>query len=249
MRQPRSPSKRTLLRRSQRGQAMAEYLYALPLLLLLILGSFQMALIYQARHTLKYAAFMAARAGALGNGSMSAIEEGAATGLAPLFTHGKTSDAMKKGRQLADTLLGDANLTEIRILNPTSAALSGHQGDSEAGDSIPNDNLMYRDSGSKGGMSVQDANLLKVRVRICLRMVVPIVNKLVYTMVVDPSSAASVTPDSDKTATSMLQPYNDIISRPANPCAGKGDYYLPVEAESVVRMQTPFKDPGKWIGP
>jgi hypothetical protein len=227
---------------------MPEYLYALPLLLLLVLGAFQMGLIYQARHTLKYAAFMGARAGALNSGAMSAIQEGVGTGLAPLFTHGQDSAALKQGRVLANKLLADADLTEIRILNPTSAALSAHQGDSEAGDAIPNDNLMYRDTGAKGGLSVQDANLLKVRVRICLRMVVPVINKLIYSLAVDPPGSP---PADDKTAPGMLHSYGDpsAANNAANPCAGKGDFYVPVEAESVVRMQSPFKDPGKWVGP
>jgi hypothetical protein len=230
------------------GQAMPEYLYALPLMLLLVLGAIQMGLIYQARHTLKYAAFMGARAGALNNGAMTAIEEGVGAGLAPLFTHGQDAASLKQGRVMADTLLADTNLTEIRILNPTAAALSAQQGDSETGDAIPNDNLMYRDTGAKGGLSVQDANLLKVRVRICLRMVVPVINKLVYSLAVDPPGSAAPT---DNTPSGMLRTYGDpgTANNAANPCAGKGDYYVPVEAESVVRMQTPFKAPGKWVGP
>ncbi|WP_374351307.1 TadE family protein [Chitinimonas sp.] len=235
-------------RRTMLGQAMPEYLYALPIMLLLILGAFQMGLVYQARHTLKYATFMGARAGALNNGAMTAIQEGVATGLAPLFTHGKTSKAMKQGRVDADALLGNDKLTEIRILNPTAGALSAHAGDSEGSDAIPNDNLMYRDNAAKGGLSVQDANLLKVRVRICLRMIVPIINKLIYSMVVDPPGTP---PPAEKTPSGFIRSYADASAAidATRPCAGQGDYYLPVEAESVVRMQSPFKNPGKWVGP
>ena len=59
---------------------MVEYLIIFPALLLLILGAIQFALIYQAKFTLNYATFMAARQGALKNAKMTSIKDGLAGG-------------------------------------------------------------------------------------------------------------------------------------------------------------------------
>ena len=64
---------------------MVEFLIIFPTLLLLVLGSFQFALIYQAKLTLNHATFMAARQGALKNGKMLSIKDGLAAGMTPLF--------------------------------------------------------------------------------------------------------------------------------------------------------------------
>lgn len=67
------------------GQALVEFLIIYPSLLLLILGAFQFALIYQAKSTLNYATFMAARQGALKNGKTTPMKDGLAAGMTPLF--------------------------------------------------------------------------------------------------------------------------------------------------------------------
>ena len=231
----------------QRGQAIAEYVYVVPIMLLLIFGAIQFAFIYQAKSTLNYATFVATRQGALKNGAMSTIQEALAGGLAPLFTHDRDLAALKAAYTYADKELRDAKLTDIRIVNPTSAALGAFQSQSDSGSEIPNDNLMYRDATDvSGGMNVQDANLLKVRVTYCYRMVVPIINKLIFNLTVNPSGTAPATP---KTAPEIL------ASTGAGGSAGlctdipAEEYRIPISAEAVVRMQTPFQDPGAWSAP
>jgi hypothetical protein len=237
--------------RYQGGQALAEYIYVFPILALLILGAIQFGFIYQTKATLNYATFVATRQGALHNGSMTSIVEGLTAGLMPLFAHSSASSGkrdlnlLKEAWLLADKQVQDPKLTFISIVNPTSTALSSYQAVSEDGSSIPNDNLMYRPTSVTGsaGMSIQDANLLKVRVTYCYKMVVPILNKLIYNLAIDPPGTA------DK-----IEVASDLIGSKgggstSKRCASSTEYRIPITSEAVVRMQSPFKNPGKWAGP
>lgn len=226
----------------QSGQATIEYLIVLPVLLLLFLASLQFVFIYETKLTLNYATFAATRSGALNNGSMKAIQDGLASGLAPLFTHGDNLQALKDARKQADTETSDSKLTEIRIINPTPSALSEFN---TSGTGIPNDNLMYRDDAPGGsGMNVQDANLLKVRVTYCARLIIPVIKEMIYGIVVAHSQILS---SSGGPLLSTLKV--DTPASSSNFCARDAthtDYRIPLSADAVVRMQSPFKDPGKW---
>jgi hypothetical protein len=241
----------TWMKSGQRGQALAEYIYVFPILALLILGAIQFGFIYQTKATLNYATFAATRQGALNNGSMSAIVEGLVSGMIPLFTHSSSTggnrnlDLLKNAWTLSSQQMTDPKLTLVTIVNPTSGALSAYQGQSDSGGEIPNDNLMYRPTNiSGGGMNIQDANLLKVRVTYCYRMIVPILNKLIFHLVIDPPA----TPEEITTAPDLLASTGGGST--AGRCTGIDDEYrIPITSEAVVRMQTPFKNPGKWVGP
>jgi hypothetical protein len=165
------------------GQALVEFLIIFPTLLFLVLGAFQFALLYQQKETLNYATYVAARQGALKNAKANAIKDGLASAMTPLYmtTSNDYGDLLKARIIAAIETFNPLNM-RVEILNPTAAAFNAHKGDSETGAEIPNDNLMYRDSGAKGGMSVQDANLLTVRVTYCARLIVPIVNKAIYSL-------------------------------------------------------------------
>jgi hypothetical protein len=164
----------------QRGQAMVEYLIIFPALLLLILGAIQFALIYQAKFTLNYATFMAARQGALKNAKMTSIKDGLAAGMTPLFM--RTTDApflddLAKARIIAMIEVFNPLTAKVEIISPTKAAFDAMQQDNM----LPNDNLMYR-SAAGDGMSIQDANLLKIRVTYCVKLIVPFVNRVIYAL-------------------------------------------------------------------
>ncbi len=238
-------------RRYQGGQAIAEYIYVFPILILLIMGAIQFGFIYQTKATLNYATFAATRHGALNYGAMASIVDGLTSGMMPLFTHSGSTGGdrnltlLKNAWKLANLQMTDPQLTIITIVNPTSAALGAYQSKSEAGNEIPNDNLMYRPTDiSGGGMNIQDANLLKVRVTYCYRMAVPILNKLIYNLVIDPPP----TPVVGNTAADMLASAG--AGATGRRCTGlANEYRIPITAEAVVRMQTPFRNPGKWVGP
>lgn len=240
-----------IVRRGEGGQALPEYIYVFPILALLILGAIQFGFIYQTKSTLNYATFQATRQGALNNGAMSAIVEGLTSGMMPLFAHRSSTggnldmNLLKNAWSLAQAQTNDPKLTIIRIVNPTSEALTAYQGQSESGTEIPNDNLMYRSTSiAGGGMNLQDANLLKVRVTYCYRMTVPILNKLIFHLVVDPPGS----PDEIESAPDLLASTGGGSS--ARTCTGIDDEYrIPITSEAIVRMQTPFRNPGKWVGP
>jgi hypothetical protein len=167
------------------GQAMVEFLILFPTLLLLILCAFQFALIYQAKQTLNYATFMAARQGALKNGRMTPIKDALASGMTPLFNIKPElldTEGLLRARLIAAVEAFNPLNTRVEILSPTAAAYNAHKADSESGTEIPNDNLMYRPTTAKGAMSVQDANLLTIRVTYCTRLIVPIVNRVIYAL-------------------------------------------------------------------
>ena len=193
----------------QRGQAMVEYVIILPTLLLIILGAIQLALIFQAKATLNYAAFLAARQGALHNGnncvnvgcSGGGMYVGLAAGMLPLGTarygaafnrtliHTGVAGVDMKLQTEALAALFQAKL-HIRIdtLNPAMAWASAagvKVKDPYTGImGVPNDNLMYRSTALKGSgsdaMNLQDGNLLKIKVMYCFKLDVPFANQIIY---------------------------------------------------------------------
>ena len=170
------------------GQSMVEFLILLPSLLLIVFGIIQFALIFQANSTLRHAAFVGARQGALSNGKMESIKDGVASGMTPLFMRVNSSvpgiTDLARARMISTIEIFNPHTTFIEILSPTSDAFEEHNTFHNNVFAIPNDNLMYRPTAIKGGVSVQDANLLKIRVSYCFKLVVPLVNKLIYGMAV-----------------------------------------------------------------
>jgi hypothetical protein len=175
--------------RVMHGQAMVEFLITLPVLLLMVFGILQFAMIYQAKSALNHAAFMGTRQGALNSGSLRSIRDGVASGLTPLFMRmdGKQTAAIQmsdvaRARLISTIEIFNPNTALVEILNPTTAAFNLHnQANAEGKFVIPNDNLMYRTAAvAAGSMSIQDANLLKVKVTYCFKLVVPFVNQLIY---------------------------------------------------------------------
>jgi hypothetical protein len=181
----RAQSRRLKRRQGMGGQSMVEFLILLPSLLLIVFGIIQFALIFQANSTLRHAAFIGARQGALSNGKMESIKDGIASAMTPLFMRvnspsGPGINDLARARMISTIEIFNPHTASIEILSPTSDAFEEHNN----GVAIPNDNLMYRPTTVKGGVSVQDANLLKIRVSYCFKLVVPFVNKLIYGMAV-----------------------------------------------------------------
>ena len=171
------------------GQSMVEFLILLPSLLLIVFGIIQFSLIFQANSILRHAAFIGARQGALSNGKMESIKDGVASAMTPLFMRvnspsGPGINDLARARMISTIEIFNPHTTFIEILSPTSDAFEEHNTFHNNVFAIPNDNLMYRPTAIKGGVSVQDANLLKIRVSYCFKLVVPLVNKLIYGMVV-----------------------------------------------------------------
>ena len=167
---------------NQRGQSMTEFIIVMPVMLLLILGAIQFILIYQAKSTLNYATFEAARAGSLENASRKSVDNGFTRGLAPMFARFRTTHKEGSGygelakkvivaRELARNEVTDGQV-KIELLNPTPQMFQAFDNNT-----IPNDHLAFRQN--ENGINLQDANLLKLRVTYCMKLIVPMISKII----------------------------------------------------------------------
>ncbi len=236
------PARRNADRAGQTGQAMVETVVVLFAALLLLFGIIQFGLVYQAKVALDYATFEAARAGAVNHADRRAIEYALARGLASLYTSVGSADSgldrVGKVQAARDRVLAeirDGSFACIERLNPTAAAFSAYGVIGDVGDYhgplIPNSNLLYRDATPRGGtdLSIQDANLLKLRVTYCYPLYVPLVSTVLKRL-------QGVEPDPDPPAGWM----------PARP----GDFQracyaanrIPLVAQAMVRMQSAARD-------
>lgn len=211
-------------RQNQRsGQAMVEFIIVTPLLLLLLFGAFQFALIYQAKTALNYATFEAARFGAVSNARMTEMENAFARAMAAIHTHDDTPEDVICGREIVQKEI-ENHFVSIEVLNPPEEAFSPPVGD---GEEIPNDNLMYRNAYTGSGLSIQDANLLKIRVTYCYPLYVPYMNRVLGIM---------LTNDESDTCPGCVGSYKSTGTFERG-CLNNGRF--PINAQAIVRMQSP----------
>lgn len=83
-----------------RGQAAVETAIVMPMMVFLLLGLLQMGLISQARVVAKYAAYRAARVGAMNNANQAAMEAAAILHLLPVLTY--SDDLLHPPRSTGD---------------------------------------------------------------------------------------------------------------------------------------------------
>lgn len=175
------------LRRSL-GQSMVEYLIILPSLLLLTLGAVQFALLYQIKSQVNYATFAAARQGALKNGNATAIKDAFGSAMTPLFTSSPDFGGILRGRAVGAIEAFNPLVTKIERISPPESVKNdfGIVDPTDANKRIvPNDNLQYRPTtvGSNSKLNIQDANILKIRVTYCAKLIVPVANVVIYSLV------------------------------------------------------------------
>lgn len=174
--------------RRQRGQSMVEYLIILPSLLLLVLGAVQFGLLYQIKSQVNYATFAAARQGALKGGSANAIKDAFGAGMSPLFAHRPDMIGFARGRVVGAIEAFNPLVTKIERLSPPDSVKTDFGIDDPADTNsliVPNDNLFYRSTtvGGSSQLSIQDANILKIRVTYCAKLIVPMANVVFYSLV------------------------------------------------------------------
>ncbi|MBF0265284.1 MAG: pilus assembly protein [Gammaproteobacteria bacterium] len=217
--------------RKQQAQAMVEFIIVFPVLMLLTLGTFQVALVYNAKTTVNYAIFNAARVGAVSNADKDNIERAFIRGLAPLFTSIDDENStinvkqLQIGRDKVKEIVDDGFVC-IQRLNPTNEAFLDF-GKADDG-MIPNNNLMYRSSeiGGASQVSIQDANLLKLRVTYCHELIVPFFPNMLKLMVSD-ADPDGLTIDTD----------NNLFIKN---CYLNGR--MPIVSQAIVRMQSDIKN-------
>jgi hypothetical protein len=257
-----APSRRPgLIHRARRsrqsGQSMVEFIIIAPLLLFVCFATIQFVLLYQAKSTLDVAVLEAAREGAVNNGSMKAMRAGLARGLAPLYAH--EADASGVSAALAAAQSDAANWAIITVYSPNPLVVNDfarprfYPDQAVSYTEIPNDSLMYRDSSRLGplsGVNIQDANLLKVHVHYCYNMYVPFVNKAIY-YAVNLIGAVGTTVGTMGIVTrepATQDPYGapkagDVLCKTKLVDGiASGQWPLPLDSETMVRMQSPFRD-------
>jgi hypothetical protein len=199
------------IRRAHKGSGSVELLMALPIVLMLGLGSLQAGLLLSAKLAVNHAAQEAGRAGSFEHADRGAIEQGLARGLVP-WLYG----ASDYGDFLTNQVRAQAYIAQgqtegwltVQQLSPTQAsfddwAVPAVDADGEPVPGvleIPNDNLhIYKDIrnaksgtakrrgseaiGSNSGQTLLDANTLKLGFVVGVPANVPIVGPmLVWTL-------------------------------------------------------------------
>jgi len=205
----------------QRGASLVEFqIVSLLALLPMTLGMLQTAFLLVASHTLQFATFSAARAGAMANASPPVMQRALATGLVPLFA--ATADGINAENVV--TIVGGAFskayaatqlYARLQVLSPTAESFDDF-GVVEGGVRlIRNDSLEHRSvqRGSRSGLSIQEANLLRIKVTYCHELIVPFADRLLLATL----------------RRLDLDPYSQF-------CYLRGR--VPLVAESVVNMQS-----------
>ena len=159
------------------------HIVALFALLPLCLGTLQLALLMGENHHIDHATFLAARHAAMSQGDVAAARRALASASTVLFVRSGTDRGNATGRVAAAhvaALADQARFARIRVLNPPGEAqqdFAVQRGDARV---IPNDGLEYRSTaaGQRSGMTIQQANLLRLEVGWCRPLIVPFARQL-----------------------------------------------------------------------
>jgi len=167
----------------QQGQSLTEFLVAILGFGVLLLAMLQAILLYRAKTTVDYAAMEAARAGALHGADKNQMQKGLARGLTPLYATATASPSIA-GTAAAYAKAYPAVLafSTIKVLSPTTASFDDFKEAQYDGTmALPNDTLNFRPTnvGGRGGLSVQDANILKIAVTFKYPLIVPIIDAVI----------------------------------------------------------------------
>lgn len=193
--------------RFQKGVSMIETLLVFPVIFLMGLGIVHLGLVYQAKSNLEYAALMAARVGSVSSIDITRMRNEVVARMAP--------------SQIGSAPIHAGDVS-IEIINPTVAMFAAC-GQTPLDTSlclganceIPNFGLQYRSTAPIcNGASIQDANLLRIKVTVRYDTKVPFMNVRMFSN--DTGNAGGAT----------------------GPASGSG---IDISAISTVRMQTPAR--------
>lgn len=168
---------------------MIEFVVVGPLLVLLGTTVLQYALMFNAKNMVNHASFMAAREGAVANARPERVRQAYARALVPLYGGGRTATEITAAlaRATADTTGVNSR---IELLNPTTEAFARYGNDpammAKYGGrrAIPNSNLGLRSTAvdANSGLSIQDANLIKLRITHGYELRVPLASTVMQFM-------------------------------------------------------------------
>lgn len=184
--------------RRQRGATMVEFAIVSFLVLgPIILAILQLGLFMVAKNTVNTAALGVARAGAATGGDPAAMRGAFATGIVPLYaasgmaalgadkevTAGNYPVVYAAARERAfAATLKVSPVNRITVLNPTSAAFKDFGVKKPGvGIVIPHTNMDFEHDkvGAASGQTRSDALLLKIELRYCYAMVMPVIDDII----------------------------------------------------------------------
>jgi hypothetical protein len=190
----KSANDAALRRRRQRGATTIEFIFAGSILTLLGLAILQYGMLFFAKNQINYAAFMAARAGSMGHASLDQAKAAYVRAMVPLYGGGR--DSVELAEAFGKAKKDIESFTRIELLNPTKEsfadwndpALQAIVGKGKAkggGDArvIPNSGLSAQSIkvGPTSGQSIQDANLIKLRITQGYQPKIPLVRGIYAT--------------------------------------------------------------------
>lgn len=163
---------RHVAERRTRGAATIEFLIvAFTVLVPLVFGTLEIALLAVARQTLGVATFLAARAGATEHGDSGSMRRALARGLVPLHAVRGSTEAYAVS--YADAQRPDR--TRIEIWNPVPASFADFGSTVDGQTEIPNVWPRTRTgNGAASRQTIAEANQLGLRVSICRPLLFPI---------------------------------------------------------------------------
>lgn len=172
--------------RQCRGAAMVEFqIVALFALLPLCLGMLQLALLMAENHHVDHAAFHAARRASMAHGDIETARRAFAQAASVLFVDAGTevdagNAATRVAGAYAAAFADQLRFGRFRILNPSPEAQADFAIRRKDWRVIPNDGLEYRPGapGSRSGISIQQANVLRLQVSWCRPLIVPLIRDL-----------------------------------------------------------------------
>lgn len=229
--------------RRQGGASLIEFVIVVPLFAFLLAGTFEIALMYRTKALLNAATFEAAQQGSLNNARQSAMNDGLAQGMMPMYLRSRNAGGVAAAYTRARALIAipGAPMGRVQIVSPSRDAFNRFRetqlirqpnGRDARVQVIPNDNLMWRNaavqtvtvSGQRVQMNIQDANVLKVRSYWCYRLLTPALDEIIWRMVGRPT---------------LLNPTISNEQLACNTVGLAGGRYLALTSSSVTRMQSP----------
>jgi TadE-like protein len=222
--------------RRQAGATLVEFALVMPLALLLVMGIIQIGLMFTAKQVLNQAAFMAGRAGAVNNAQQTSMEDALTKALLPFYQDttigndfARLSLALLRAKQ--DVALG---FVHVEKLSPTPDAFADFgitSGASGGHKYIPNDNLEFRShtAGANSGLSLQDANTLKIKVTYGYELKVPLMQSVVKSVMCGFDTGVDAFGRGTETAHAGTNACQDYYNK------GR----IPLVTYATVQMQTP----------
>ncbi len=212
----------------ENGQAVVEAAIILPILLVLLLCTIQIAQLQQARLMVEYAAFNAARAGVVhgGNngkdGTSGPMHDAAALSILP--SYGRTDGWSALAKTWADFQVREQALQEFRIPLVQVFVLAPSRADfQQFGQHLAGREIDFDDVRP----AAADANLLSIQVRYLYELRVPFANKLLQTVWLAGRAGRAGRGVPGGLDVSSLT----LAGR-------RGKYFVPVQAWYTMRMQS-----------